>query len=192
MIGKTFYSDREIETFGFKHLGENVKISRYTNIYNPNLVNIGNNVRIDDFCILSGTINLGSFIHVGAYCGLYGDSSITLEDFSGLSARVLVYSSSEDYSGKYMTNPTVDEEFTNSIRIPVLIQKHSIIGAGSILLPGVIIKEGCAIGAASLVNKSTDPWGIYAGVPIKLIKLRSKDVLIFEKKFQEKRMIHKD
>ena len=191
MIGETFYTDNEIEKFGFKHLGQNVKISRYANIYHPNLVDIGNNVRIDDFCILSGTINLGSFIHIGAYCGLYGGSSITLEDFSGLSARVLVYSISDDYSGKYMTNPTVAEEFKNEIRNPVLIKKHSIIGAGSIILPGVIIEEGCAIGAASLVNKSTDPWGIYAGVPVKLLKLRSKEILLLEKKFEHKLMLQR-
>lgn len=186
MIGETYYTDDEIHKFGFKKIGNNVKISRCTNIYNPNLISIGNNVRIDDFCILSGTINLGSFVHISSYCGLYGAASITMEDFSGLSARVLVYSVSDDYSGKYMTNPTVDEEFTHSIRSPVLIRRHSIIGAGSIILPGVTINEGCAIGAASLVNQNTNPWGVYAGIPAKLRKERDKNLLILEQKLWEK------
>lgn len=52
-------------------------------------------------------------------------------------------------------------------------------------MPGVTIDEGCSIGAMSLIIKSTQPWGIYLGIPAKKIKDRKQDLLFLEKKFLE-------
>jgi acetyltransferase-like isoleucine patch superfamily enzyme len=51
------------------------------------------------------------------------------------------------------------------------------------VFPGVDIAEGCSIGAMALVNKSTQPWGIYVGNPAKRIKERKKDMLELENEF---------
>ena len=50
----TFYSKEELENIGFAEIGHNVLVSKKASIYKPELIEIGNNVRIDDFCILSG------------------------------------------------------------------------------------------------------------------------------------------
>ena len=92
----------------------------------------------------------------------------------------------DDYSRNTLTNPTIPSEFKNITRGTVLISKHVLIGTGSIVFPNLTIGEGCAIGVMSLVNKSLDPWGIYAGIPAKRIKERSKKLLILEKNFHEK------
>ena len=66
-------------------------------------ISIGNNVRIDDFCVLSagsGGIEIGNYIHIAVYMSLIGAGKITLCDFSGISSRVAIYSSNDDYSGK--------------------------------------------------------------------------------------------
>jgi len=47
-----FYSREELEKIGFKSIGENVLISDKTSIYNPQNIEIGSNVRIDDTFIL--------------------------------------------------------------------------------------------------------------------------------------------
>ena len=44
-------------------------------------------------------------------------------------------------------------------------------------MPGVHLTEGTAVGAMSLVRKSTEPWSIYLGNPAKKIKKRSKERL---------------
>ena len=77
----SFYSVDELNTLGLKSFGENVLISRKCSIYSPEKISIGNNVRIDDFCILSGNISLGSHIHISAYSALYGTKGIIM-DFS--------------------------------------------------------------------------------------------------------------
>lgn len=179
------YTREDLEKIGFKSLGKNVFISDKTSIYFPEKISIGNNVRIDDFCILSGDITIGNYIHIAAYCGFYGGSGIEIEDFSTTSSRVMIYSISDDYSGVSLTNPMIPEKYKYLQKKKVVIKKHSIVGTGSTILPGVLLEEGTAVGAHSLVNKSTEAWGIYVGSPAKRIKERKKDLLELEKKFLE-------
>lgn len=168
-----------VAEMGFSSVGENVLISDRASFYNCRNIRIGNNVRIDDFCILSAGakgINIGDYVHIASYCSLIGSALIELKEFSGLSSRVSIYSSSDDYSGTYMTNPTVPDELTNVAHADVTIGKHVIVGSGSVVLPGVILEEGVAIGALSLVSKSCQAFGIYSGVPAKRIKERKKNI----------------
>jgi galactoside O-acetyltransferase len=60
-----------------------------------------------------------------------------------------------------------------------------LIGSGSVVLPGVTIGEGSAVGALSLVSMSLDEWGVYFGSPAKRIKARSKNLLEMEKLLRE-------
>jgi len=176
-----FYTNKELQTLGVR-CGSNVLISRKVSIYCTQL-EIGENVRIDDFCILVGKIKIGSFVHIAAFGQLSGSSGITIEDFSNLSSRVSLFSQTDDYSGEFMTNPMVDNKFTKVTKGEVIIQKHSIIGSGSVILPQVTLAEGTAVGALSLINSNTQSWSIYAGIPAKKIKDRKKNPLQLEKEF---------
>ena len=82
-----------------------------------------------------------------------------------------------------MTNPTVPSEFTGVTRADVLLDKHVIVGSGSVILPGVTLEEGVAIGALSLVHKNCGAFGIYVGNPARRIKERKRDLLGLEKQF---------
>lgn len=180
----SFYSYEELEQFNFKHLGNNVLISRKASVYSPDKISIGNDVRIDDFCILSGNIEIGNFVHIAAFSALYGgDEGILIKDFANLSSRVSVYSKSDDYSGLTMSNPMIPDSYKNVNNGRVVIERHVIIGATSVILPGRTIPEGCAFGAFSFINNEYDEWSIYAGIPSKKIKDRKKDVLTLEKQF---------
>lgn len=179
----SFYDNNELIKIGFKNFGKNVQISKKASIYGAEKIIIGNNVRVDDFCILSGNIILGNHVHIAGYCALFGgQAGIKMEDFSGISSRSAIYAASDDYSGEALTNPTVPEEYRKVIKEKVVIGKHVLIGSGSTILPGVEIGEGSAIGSMSLVNRTLDSWGIYAGVPCQYIKKRSKKLLEMEKK----------
>lgn len=177
------YAPDELEQIGFAQVGSNVSISRKCSIYGAGSMRIGSNVRIDDFCILSGAITLGSNIHIAAYTALYGGGGIELHDFCNLSSRVSIYSVSDDYSGETMTNPTIPERFKRVERAPVVLGKHVIVGSGSVVLPGVIMGEGAAVGALSLVNSSLEPWWIYAGIPVRKLKNREQTLLKLEAEY---------
>lgn len=178
----SFYSKDELKEIGFKAVGENVSISRNTQIYGAEKMIIGNNVRIDDFCVLSGAIELEDYIHIAIYSALFaGDTGIKMESFSGLSSRCVIYAESDDYSGNYLTNPTVNEEFKDTVRGKVILEKHVILGTGTTVLPGVRIGEGSSVGSMSLVNKDLESWGIYFGIPCRRKKERSQKLLLLEK-----------
>lgn len=180
----SFCNQQELKALGLKSFGKKVLISRNAQFYGAENIEIGDNVRIDDFCILSGKVKLGSHIHISAGVYLFaGNASIEMEDFTCLSGKCSVYAVSDDYSGETMTNAVIDAKFKKVTAKKVLIKKHSIIGAGSTILPGVIIEEGCAVAAMSLINKSTKPWGVYVGSPAKRVKSRKKDLLKLETEF---------
>jgi acetyltransferase-like isoleucine patch superfamily enzyme len=175
-----------IEAMGFALVGKNVQISDRASFYNTANIALGNNVRIDDFCVLSagaGGIRIGDHVHIAVYSSLIGAGKITLSNFCNISSRVSIYSSNDDYSGATMTNPTVPSEFTGVTHADVFLGKHVIVGSGTIILPGITLEEGVAVGALSLVSKSCDAFGVYAGNPAKRIKERKRDLLELEKQF---------
>lgn len=176
-----YLSDAYLKTMGFKYLGKNVKISDKAAIYNCDQIEIDDNSRIDDFCVLSGKITIGKNVHFAPMSLVAGgEKGIIFEDFSGLAYHTQVFTQSDDYSGMTLTNPTIPTQFKKETKKEIYIGKHVIIGAGSIIFPGVNIAEGCSVGALTLVTKSTEAWGIYLGNPAKRIKERKKDLLKLE------------
>lgn len=181
-----YYSNRELRQMGFKSLGRHVLISRTCRIYTPDKISIGSNVIIDDFTIMNGEITIGSYIHIGSNNELYaGDSSITIEDFAGTSSRCTFYASSDDYSGAALHNPVVPRQFRKEFQAPIVQERYGVIGTGGIVLPGVRMGEGCSFGAMCLINKSTEPWGIYVGAPARRVKERKRDLVEMANKLMD-------
>lgn len=184
----SFYSDQELKEIGFKSIGENVLISKKTSFYGVNNMSIGNNVRIDDFSILSGKITIGNNVHIAAYVSLFaGDAGIEIGNYAGISSRSVVYATTDDYSGEYLTNPTVPDKYKNIINHNVTLEDHSLIGTGCTILPGVTVGEGVSVGAMSLINKDLEEWSIYVGTPCKKIKDRSKRLLELAEEYEKER-----
>jgi len=181
-----FLTEEQIKTMGFRHVGENCLLSDKASYYNCKNISIGSNTRIDDFSVLSagdGGIEIGEYVHLAIGVSLIGAGKILVQDFAGFSSRVSVYSSNDDYSGQFLTNPTVPCRYTNVMSLDVIIGKHVIIGSGSVILPGVTLEIGVAVGALSLVNKNCSEFSVYMGTPAKKIKERKRDLLELEKQF---------
>jgi galactoside O-acetyltransferase len=161
-------------------LGQDVTIWERAKIVNSQVVSIGDSVIIDDFVFIMGGSKtaIGSFVHIGSFTSITGGGELILEDFSGLSSGVRIYTGNEDYLGGCLTNPTVPYPYRVATRSFVHIKKHAIIGANTVILPGVVIGEGAAIGANSLVTKDCEPWKVYFGSPVKAIKIRSKEKIL--------------
>jgi len=177
-----YMSQEQLMVIGFKKLGKNVLISDKASIYNADQIEIGDRSRIDDFCVVSGKVTLGRNVFIGVFCNLAGGSKgIVMEDFSTLAYGCHVFSQSDDYSGETLTNPTVPSKYKVETKKAVHIGRHCIIGANSLILPGVVLAEGTSVGAMSMVTKSTEPWSIYFGIPAKRIKDRKRDLLELEK-----------
>jgi len=186
MLKSTYLTEDDLKDFGFKSLGKNIRISSDARIYGQENISIGNNVRIDDFTILSavnGFINIGNYVFIARNSHLSGFFGIEMHDFSSMAANTVIYSASDDYSGDYLTAQAIPQKYTKHIGGPVTIGKHVIIGSGCTIMGPCNIGEGCSIGSMTLVQKELLPWGIYVGIPCRRLKERKKGLLTLEKKF---------
>lgn len=189
----SFYSQTELEKLGFAGLGRNVKLSRLASIHNPSSIFLGDFVRIDDFCVISageGGIDIGRNVHIAVSSVVMGAGPIKICEFAGLSSRVTIYSSNDDYSGEWMTNPTLPMKYTRVCSAPVRIGRHVIVGAGSIVLPGVSMGDGSGTGAFSLIKADCDSLGMYAGCPAKKIGARSNRIFELESAYLKEILNH--
>lgn len=185
-MGETFFSEDELKQFKFKSLGKNTKIKKNVSIFFTENVSIGDNVRMDDFTIIvaaSNECNIGSHIHIASHCFISASGGFTMGDFCALAHGSMVFSNSGDYTGASLLNPTIYPKYVKAISKKVVFERHAILGAGSIVLPGCTLEEGAAVGAQSLVTKSLPAWGMYYGSPATFRKERKRDMLRFESEF---------
>ena len=167
-------------TIGFASVGQDVTIWPEAKIVMPEVISVGNSVIIDDFVFIMGGAKtiIKSFIHIASFTSITGGGEIVMEDYSALSSGVRVYSGNEDYTGGCMTNPAVPAPYRIPVRSFVHLKKHAIVGANSVILPGVIIGEGAVVGANSLVTKDCEPWTIYVGSPARPLRGRPREHIL--------------
>jgi acetyltransferase-like isoleucine patch superfamily enzyme len=174
------YSIKELCKMGINlsKNSKNINISKKVSIYNPTNIFLKNNIRIDDYCIISanGKIIINNYIHIGCFSYITSalNKTILIDDYAGLSSHCRLYGSTDCYTGYYMTNPTVPKEYTNVSSGNIIIKKHSILGTGSVVLPSCILETGTATGANSIIKKNTEPWSIYGGSPTTKINERKE------------------
>ncbi|MBL8666137.1 MAG: acyltransferase [Rhodospirillales bacterium] len=167
-----FLDPEELAALQLRSIGRNVRISRRAVLFRPGRISLGDHSRIDAFCILSAGpagISIGRNVHVSAYSAILGQDRVTIADFATISVRCTLFSSNDDYSGLTMANATIPADFRGAIDAPVVVETHAIIGAGSFVLPGVVVGESACVGAASLVKASVAPFDVVAGVPARRI-----------------------
>jgi acetyltransferase-like isoleucine patch superfamily enzyme len=167
------YTEEELRGLGIT-FGSNVLIDRSVRFFGNN-ISIGSNVRIDCHCVITAKqpVVIGSFCHLGVGVCLIGTAGVVIEDFAGLSPRATVFTTSDDFIDGYLTNPMVPTECRKVFAAPVTISRHAIVGAASVVLPGVTLGIGASVGAMSLVRKDLPPYSIATGNPLKVIGQRN-------------------
>lgn len=184
MDSSDYFTRSELESLGFASLGRNVFLDRTLRIKGAERISLGSNVRIDAFGVISagsGGIQIGNYVHIGTHVFMAGAGRIEMHDFSGLSGKVSIYSSSDDYRGEALTNPMVPRRFRIIKEADVILERHVVVGAGSVILPGVILHEGASVGALTLVRKEVAAFSIVAGPRGEVIGKRKQNLLELER-----------
>lgn len=180
MTSSSWLTDSELEALGLGALGMGVSIDRSVLIVGASNVSVGSHSRIDagvKILASSGKVQIGKHVHIASGSVIQGAGTVSLEDFSGLSYGVRVLSSSDDFLFGNLTNPTVPDEYRRVLSSPIIIEKHGIVGANSVILPGVKIGVGGAIGALTHVSRSVLPGEIVQGSVKNRIGFRNLDKL---------------
>jgi galactoside O-acetyltransferase len=175
-----FLTGKELDGLGFAEIGENVLIHESAVLVGVERIRLGSNVRIDPFCVISAgeKMSIGSHVHIAGHVLLAGGGGITLHDFSGISHGAKLLSASDDFSEGVLTGPTVPNDLRRVRTDLIVIGRHAVVGANSVVLPGAQVEEGAMIGALSLARGTLKAWKVYAGIPAKVVGHRDKGGVI--------------
>lgn len=172
-----FFNSAELSRMGFAHVGTNVQIAKNCVIIGLPNIWIGDNVRIDAFTGIfatTGKLTLAGRNHIGGHSHLAVAADMHFGMHSGTSQGVRVYTSTDDYSGRWLAGPIVPAGYRKARTLPIFAGDHVIIGSNSVILPGAHLPDGCAVGAQSMVMKRLKPWTLYFGAPAEPVKERSR------------------
>lgn len=178
-----YLSPAEVDALGLAHSGRNVFISRRAVLAHPERIHLGSYVRIDDFTLITAghSVSIGDHVHLGSSVTIAAAAPVSIGSFSGLSAGVKLFTTDDDYSGSFLTGPTVPAEYTNIKTAGVKLGEHCVIGSNSVILPGAELEDGVVVGALSMVKERLGGWAIYGGVPAAFLRDRSQKLLALAK-----------
>jgi acetyltransferase-like isoleucine patch superfamily enzyme len=179
----------------FGSMGKGIIIGRNLTIRHPRKIFIGNNVTIDDNCVLDGRgsekigIEIGDDVLINRNCMLLAKngpiqigkrssigSNSVIVSMSGveIGESVLtaggVYLSAGSYQFGDLDRPIIDQETYSSG--PIVIGNWSWIGTRVTILDGVSIGKGSVVGACSMVNSEIPPFAVAVGTPARVVRIR--------------------
>lgn len=163
----------------FKSIGEDLYVDPTSRIRHPQNVSLGNHVAIDLGVYISTAATIGDYIHLAPYVCVIGgaESNLIMEHFSGASAGSKILCGSDDFT-KGMMNPQVPIKYRAPKISFVHFKPFSCVGVNCVVMPGVTLAEGSAVGSNSVLTKDTEPWTIYVGNPAKPVKLRDRELIL--------------
>lgn len=181
-ISGGYFNSAELRILGFRAVGENCRVSKRVEIQDPGKIELGSNVRIDAFVTITtgqeGYLKVSSNTHIADGVRISAAAGVEIGEFVGIASRVVILSSSDDYSGEFMVGP-LSPSGTNGGRYGLIrIHDYVVIGTSSVVFPGSTLEVGVAVGALSLVNRSLSSWGVYFGLPVKFMRKRSQAMLL--------------
>lgn len=171
----SWMSQEELQRF--KKVGKDVLISRDCRIIGHHNIEIGDNVRIDmGTTILAhrGFLKLGSHIHIACNNLFLCGGGITLEDHTTVSFGSKFISASDNFDGNWLIGPTIDEDFTDVQKAPIVVRRLAQVTTDCLLLPGVVMNDGAVLGAKSLAvpHQIMESFSTYFGVPASFVRKR--------------------
>ena len=142
-----------------------VKVYEYAKIQGIKNIEFGKNIIIDSYAFIYAykKIKIGSNVLIASFVFISGGDEVEIGDYVGIFHGAKIYASSDDFKTWGFGNPTIPDKYRNPKRSPIKIERFAVVGANSVVLPGVTIGEGATVGACSVVTRSLDPWGIYIG-----------------------------
>jgi dTDP-4-amino-4,6-dideoxy-D-glucose acyltransferase len=161
--------------------GHDVFINAHVEIRRPHLISIGSHVAIDYGFYCTVHAKIGDYIHVAPYVTVIGGEQgvLRMGHFTTIAAGSRIVCASDAHLGDGLVGPTIPDRYRDKIiTASVIFENFSSIGTNAVVLPGITLGEGSVVGACALVTKNTEPWTIYAGIPAKPMKIRSKNKMV--------------
>jgi acetyltransferase-like isoleucine patch superfamily enzyme len=174
--------------------GRNVTFGSHVVLRHPHKIFIGDNVVIDDQCVLdakgtsnegirigsgvflgrntilsckNGDIALGDRVNIGFNSEVFSASRVTIGDDALIAAYVYVIGGGHEFEDP--SRPVLEQGRTSR---GVEIGARTWLGAGVKVLDGVTVGEGAVVGTGAVVTESVPPFAVSAGVPARVLRTR--------------------
>lgn len=119
-------------------------------------------------------VGMGKYVTIGNFCQINENvklSNCDIGDYVMIAPGVTILGRMHQY--KSINEPMI---LQGEIEVKKTIIENDVwIGTNAIIMPGLRISTGSIIGAGCVLTKDTIPYGVYGGVPAKLIKIRDSD-----------------
>ncbi|MEW6570092.1 MAG: DapH/DapD/GlmU-related protein [Nitrospirota bacterium] len=182
----------------FKKVGQGMIIGRNVVIRHPHKIEVGDNVTIDDCCVIDGhgagtsgvilednvIINRNCMIlakagpiRLGKRTSIGSNSVIVSMDGVELGEAVLTGGGCSISAGSYHFDDVDAAVMDQGVysKGPIRIGAKSWLGTGVIVLDGITIGEGAVIGAGALVTKDIPMNAVAFGVPAKVQRIKDQN-----------------
>ena len=143
----------EVQT---KNIGEKTVVWQYSVILNKAI--IGSNCNINAFCFIENDVIIGDNVTIKS--GVYLWDGLLIED------NVFVGPNVTFTNDKYPKSKQYPSKFDKTI-----IRRGASIGAGSVVIGGIVIGENAMIGAGSVVTKDIPAGELWIGNPARFHKM---------------------
>jgi acetyltransferase-like isoleucine patch superfamily enzyme len=142
------------------HLGRNVLIEQNIFFANPKMIRLSDFSFIDkNVMILAKSASVGRRVHIAPNAFISGGGCFSVADHAGIGPGVQVITATEVINhGNRCSGPMTRPEERSVIRSQVLVEEDAFIGAGAILLPGVVVKQGAVVGAGLVMQSDIEQW----------------------------------
>jgi acetyltransferase-like isoleucine patch superfamily enzyme len=141
-------------------------------LFHRGQISIGRRARLHTGSMLDaqkGSITLGERVSLNPYAIIYGLGGVTIGNDVRIAAHAVIVSFEHNYDDR--SKSITDQGHTKR---PVVVEDDVWIGSGAKILAGSHVSKGCVIAANAVIKGRTEPYGIYGGIPARLIKYRGE------------------
>ena len=137
--------------------------------------------------LFEADVEIGARSYFSSYAQIRGTAKLSIGQYTSLGNNVSILTSNNSHPTNFTSTynlggnlrivdegGNLSETFYEKIdfKETCTIGNDVWIGEGVTIMNGVILGDGCVIGTKSLVTKDCEPYGIYGGIPAKLIRYR--------------------
>ena len=176
-------------------VGDNVRFDRGLTIQDAPAIRIGSHVRFYPNCFMQGSgdvriddhvdffpntyistgdakchIEIGHHTHFAPNCVLYGWGNLTIGPYCNIAAHCVFATVGHD--------PVIRQKpmaLAAACAGPITLVEDVWLGANVTVTANVTIERGCIIGANAVLTRSTEPFGLYVGVPARRLRDRKRE-----------------
>ncbi|MBP2237136.1 acetyltransferase-like isoleucine patch superfamily enzyme [Sinorhizobium kostiense] len=116
-----------------------------------------------------GAISIGDDFSLNPYSVLYGHGGLNIGNSVRIAAGCVIVPANHVFN-----DPHTAIRNQGLTKLGIAIEDDVWIGANVTILDGAHISRGCVIAAGSVVRGRTESFGVYAGVPARMIGRRGE------------------